>query len=704
MAAPTVLAVITATNFWPAAVPAGLLLMVYLPGRALLHLVGLNRRECASGFRAAGGAMLGTALALALMPVLLNPIWHVTNQPVALLIAAWAVAVGLNIAAQSVASRRAATVGAGDLTPSGATSVPHVMEWRATGWKLLALAAFVTFAVVGPYWPRASGGAPTPSLIHDFIKHHAVLMSLERQPLPLGNVFYAAGAAGPAYYYHFFYLIPATLRAWSGVSIECAFALGATLTALGTLSLFYLLARRLCGRDGPALLVAGLVALCGGLDLIPVLLSGQMLITFDAWADGLWRIHPWITQMTWSPQNVHGVLVALLAAYVLGARGWWRGWFVLGPLLGAALIGSSVWIAFGVLPAVGMWVLIELLRARGDGRLFLRRGFAAIGVAGLMLLIAFPSLSGYAEMSRRLGQGLLVDWPHSPNAWLGRLVPAGPLANALDAPWFWVIELGPLLVLPLLAPRRAWQRAWDDAGQRLLLLAGMFSWLAWLTLRSAFTYNDFGQKISMLPMCAGALLAAGWLERSAATQGANRPRRWATWLRGGLALAVIGLGLLHGIFQASLTSVRRFLPREGLLARLIHADTRRADAERGVNGYLRDHLPADAVLQADWGEERLLLPQISQRPVGVTILERDTMVFQPADLAAHQACLAEVSDVLAHCADATTTAAVLRRYRITHVLVGGVERQRWGATDQFDDLRVFEPVYRDEGAAVYRLR
>ncbi len=693
---PTLLAALAATHWWPVALPAGLLLLVYLPGGGLPRLAGLERE-----WRGGGAVLLRTGLALAIMPVLLNPLWHVTNQWPALLAAVWAIAVALGFAGRAAEQRRRKRLPA---ERASSAEGPDAFEHAATRWIALALAAFVTFAVVGPYWPRESGGAPTPSLIHDFIKHHAVLMSLERQPLPLGNVFYAAGASGPAYYYHFFYLIPATLRAFSGISIELAFALGAMLTALGTVGLFYLLVRRLARRDAAAMLVAGLVVLCGGLDLLPVLLRGQRVITLDAWADGLWRIHPWLTQMTWSPQNVHGVLVTLVGAYLLSVRGWWRGWLVFGPLLGAALIGSSVWIAFGVLPAVALWVLLELLRARSDLVCLLRRGLGAAATGALILLLALPSLRGYAAMSHRLGKGLLTDWPHSSNAWLGGYIPPGPLANALDAPWFWTVELGPLLVLPLLASRPSRRRAWNDPGQRLVLLAGLFSLLAWLTLRSAFTYNDFGQKICMLPMAAGALLAAGLLRGPDEPRPDGRGARVGRVLRAAVASIVVGLALIHGVFQGTLTSVRRFLPREGAWARLEHEDTLRADVERGVNRFLRGGLPADAVVQGDWGEERLVLPQITERPVGVTILERDTMVFQPANLAAQQACLAEVSDALAHCADAAATAEVLRRYGVTHVLVGVVERERWGAIDQFDDTRAFEPVYRDETAAVFRLR
>jgi uncharacterized membrane protein len=45
----------------------------------------------------------------------------------------------------------------------------------------------------------------------------------------------------------------------------------------------------------------------------------------------------------------------------------------------------------------------------------------------------------------------------------------------------------------------------------------------------------------------------------------------------------------------------------------------------------------------------------------------------------------------------------LRRWRITHVLVGGVERERFGTLSQFADATWFENVYNDGRAAVYRL-
>ncbi|UCF34092.1 MAG: hypothetical protein JSV78_02055, partial [Phycisphaerales bacterium] len=45
--------------------------------------------------------------------------------------------------------------------------------------------------------------------------------------------------------------------------------------------------------------------------------------------------------------------------------------------------------------------------------------------------------------------------------------------------------------------------------------------------------------------------------------------------------------------------------------------------------------------------------------------------------------------------------ARLQRWRITHVLVGSAEHERFGTLSQFADSTYFENVYNDRRAAVY---
>src|SRR5262249_21367594 len=147
---------------------------------------------------------------------------------------------------------------------------PVLASWAQRA-LLMAAATIVVFATVGAYWPTQGAHGLSPAIIHDFIKHHAVLLSLERRPLPLGNPFFADQATEPIYYYHFFYLIPATVRAAApGLSIELAFGVQAALVALSLAGTATLLVKRVTGSAACATLAFLLTTVIGGLDIVPV--------------------------------------------------------------------------------------------------------------------------------------------------------------------------------------------------------------------------------------------------------------------------------------------------------------------------------------------------------------------------------------------------------------------------------------------------
>ena len=694
---PTLLAGMVALRIEPFATIAGAGLLYVLPGWLIARWMGLAQEwDCA------GRALLALALSIVVVPVVLNPIWHLTNARVPLLVDVWAL---LTLA--YIADFRGWGRGR---RPPGET-VRRMFDDRATRRVAVVVGTLMVLATIGPYWPTELRGYPVPCLIHDFIKHHAVLFSLQQHPLPLGDPFFADGAAGPVYYYHFFYLIPATLRAWSGqISIELAFGLGGAMVALATGGVLYLLVKRFTGGDGPAILAALLVSAIGGLDALALILFRQPAITLDAWADHVVRIPSLFTQMVWSPQNVQGLLATLLGVLLLSVRGWWRGWLVWGPILAAGLVGSSVWVAVATFPGLAAFVLCELAGHRPPTRLALARLLAAGSVAVLMLALSFPSLAGYAEMSRRIGKGLTFEWPYQAHALLGRLAPPGVIANLLDLPWVLVLEFGPALLLPLFLPRALRRRAWADPGLRMLMLCSLLVVAGFVTVRSHFTYNDFGQKTMMVALAAGAVLGAcviaprpgpvrwwnplGWTLWG---QSAARPRRLLAAFVG----VVLLLALPQGCLQAPLTAVRRYLPAEGPLRRIVRADQVLAEAERGGYRYLRDALPADAVLQADPAADRLKLAQIARRQIGVTVLDRDTMVFYPADVRAHAAALEEVEAALAQAGSARRCRDVLVRHHITHVFLGVIERERWKRPDKFRDAECFARLYEDDACAVF---
>lgn len=77
-----------------------------------------------------------------------------------------------------------------------------------------ALAALIpiTVGVFGSYWLRSAYDRVGTRTARDYVKHHAVLLSLEFHPLPLHNVFYAAGADIAYYCYKYHYYVRVALR------------------------------------------------------------------------------------------------------------------------------------------------------------------------------------------------------------------------------------------------------------------------------------------------------------------------------------------------------------------------------------------------------------------------------------------------------------------------------------------------------------
>ncbi|MFN0134856.1 MAG: hypothetical protein ACKVS9_01920 [Phycisphaerae bacterium] len=756
---------------------AAYILMCYLPGRVVIDLCGIAR----GWDRSARGA-LSLAFSLAITPVLLNPIWHVTNER-GWVIGAFALAVfalGLAVARLAAAFSGSACdapdaertaplrsgLGFGSLRePASGTEARTLRAasdcevrlhetWRS--WLVAkAILLVILLGCVGTYFPNDLGGGPVPSLVHDYIKHHAVLLEMQSHALPLGNPFFASAAGEPVYYYHFFYLIPATIRAVApDVPISLAFGLQSTLVAISVAAMAYLLAKRVYGGEGPALLAAMLATIVGGLDIIPLIIKQMPAITLDAWADTLVRIHALLTQMVWTPQNVSGILILLVAAFVLSSRGLWRGWLILGPILGASLIGSTVWVAAAVLPALFLLVLTKVgegtkarrhegTEANGGDSLrepasgteaqslppasgassvqnpipagrdkIQNRLVGAAAVAALTLLLFLPSLLGYMETSRRHGKGLTTEWPHQENALLGQFAPPGVLANLLDLPWVLAIELGALAIFPLLRPRAIFSRAWNDTGMRLILLSAVVSLAAFVTVRSFFTYNDFGQKVIFAAMIAGVLLAAGVVEPSLRRPtllnplGFALPGEWSRARRlaiSTLMTLIIVASLPVSLFQTPVAAIRRFVPDAGPLARVSSPIARQAAREGGGLCFLRDQTPHDAIVQAHWDAPRIELMQMVDRRVGVLVLQEDTHVFQGRSAAMQEHAVASLKTAVER-GDAAMLHSVLRGLAVTHVFIGETEQVQWTRLDRFADERFFDTVFDDGTCRVIAVR
>jgi hypothetical protein len=667
-------------------VVAGFVMLAYLPGRSLLRIVGIE-----DDWSTSGQSILSVAISLSVVPFFLNALWHFTHDPWIMLLAA-AIANTLLTVWQN--------------TRDNTLSPNPTFEFRRTRLAMAFIGGLVLFSTVGSYWPTDLLGYPIPAEIHDFIKHHAVLSSLEQHRLPLGNVFYASGADAPVHYYHFFYLIPATIRLWTDNALSCelAFGLSAFLVAAATIGTAYLFAKRFFKAEAPAMAVASLFSIVGALDIVPAVIHmidlGRPVVTLDTWAGHPYRIHNFLNQMIWSPQNVSGLLIVLVGAYLLSRLGSWRGWFWMGPILGASLLGSSVWVAIGALPALAVYSLTKRRILGG-----------AILVGMLMLVLSIPTIIGYASNSVADGRGLSFSWPVNDNAMFGRLVGRpGIIANILNAPMIFVLEFGAKLLLLLIVPVSVWKRVWRNDGLRWLAIAAIIASLSFLVVRSELRHNDFGQKIILLSMAFTAIVAGGaiasetgpsrWYNPMGWRLATRHPKRWPMVM----AIAVFALGLPVGLYEAPLTASRRYID-EFLRWRVAAPDQRQDMLDEGAAiAFIRDQLPPTAVIQAEGSQRRSRLEQMVNRQIGLMCDQDDILVFDPADRSALDRSRDELFTVLRTSDDPRETYKALRRHNVTHVFIGTVERQTWPHNERFDDTTLFRNVFVRGASRVVELK
>jgi hypothetical protein len=650
------------------AFPAAVVLVLWLPGRFVLRLLrGLEE--------APGGFWLAVILSLVLMPVPLSWLWWVSNDRWAV----WGAVVGINMLLW-LADRR----------PRVAVDSRPTFSGAGTRWLLFALAAWLGVCVFASYWLPQAGGRIEATPAHDYVKHHAVMLSLQRRPLPLGNVFFAVAADSPHYYYEYYYLVPAALRALVGNRVSIPFALGfsSAVVCMACVVFVYMLGRDFLGTSRGGLLAAACVGVVGGWDVIPVAIraatGARWVVTLDSWCPVAWRVHNLATQYIWCPQHVVAVLALLLVVWLLrrAPRAGW--WVVMAPLIGAFIFGSSVYLAMTIFLSAGVYVLLRLSAARkaeeGVGR--------ALAAVAVIVLLGFALMAmqawHYYEMSGRYDGGLTLHWDRFPFAFLGRLLPPGPLANWLDMPWILVVDFGLSAMGLLFIKASWWNRVWRDDGMRLLLIAGVTGTMALFTVRSDINPIDYSFRVSIMPaMVLGAIAAGGLLEPEL-VRAFVRKR-----IKGVVAAGVL-LGLPVGLYEAPVTGARTLL------------QSRAPAADAGAIRFLKERTPANAVVQGD-PKDRVTLVQLTNRITGV--LDPDNphvVVFRPPSVDRMRRAFDEVEAAF-QTSSAGEAFSKLRRWRITYVLVGEVERGRFGALNQFVDSTYFANVYNDGRAAVYRL-
>lgn len=609
------------------------------------------------------------------MPVPLSWVWRVSNDRVAVLGAIVALNALLLIPARGRRKEAAA---------------PAIFDSAGGRWLFTAIIGWTAACVLGTFWLIGLTGRVADVPAHDYVKHHAVMLSLERHPLPLHNIFYAAEADTPYYYYEYHYLLPAAIRTVGGnaVSIPLAFGFTAAAIAALTVAMVYLIARDVSGTMRGGLLAAACVSVVGGWDMIAVLArviaGGSMVVTLDAWCPVAWRIHNLMTNYVWCPQHMAALLGLLLAVRLLQCAPRARWWIAIAPLLGAAVFGSSAYLAMTIFPAAAVYVIVQWRAAARANAYAAKRFLLAVGVIavvgfGLMATQAWQ----YHLINQRYDGGLTVQWERFPLALLGRVAPPGPIANLLDAPWMMLVDFGLAGVACVLVARSGWSRLWGGDGTRLLLVAGSIGAVAMFTVRSDINPIDYGFRVSIMPsMIVAAMLAGILLD-------ARHVRPWAR--RGIFVMIAIALvpGLAVGFYEAPVTAGRRLIAPGGA-------------AEAGAIRFLRAQTPIDAVVQGD-PHNRITLPQLVDRQMGVVDpANAHVVVFQPLDRARMARAMADVVTAFEAPSPAVASAR-LGRWGIGYVLSGRVERERFGEMPQFKDTECFEPVYQDDSSAVYRV-
>ena len=649
--------------------PAAGCLLLWLPGYFVLRLLPEIRSS-------AGRWCSAAAASCVLMPVPLWWLWQATHSRFAVLGAV----VAIDILLACLGSR------VGCQIPATASPIKG-----RVGLLFVGMACWTAVCVFASFWlPTAAGRVATPAA-HDYVKHHAVLLSLERHPLPLHNIFYAAEANTPYYYYEYHYLLPAALRAMTGHRVSIAFAFGLTsaVTAVACMAMVFFLAWDWFASARAATLAAACVSLVGGWDAIPiaarVLAGGSFAVTLDAWCPVAWRVHNIATQYLWCPQHVSALIALLVCCRWLHRAPTARWWLVVAPFFGAFVFGSSAYLAMTMFPAAAIYALVAWRRAtRSDARAGRRLllGIALIAVIGAVLMGV--QACHYAIMNSRFPGGLTLQWERFPFAVLGRLVGPGPMANLLDAPWVILIECGLTAVACVLVSRRVWSILWHDGGGSLLLVTGGVGIVLLLTVRSDVNRIDYGFRIAVMPAMALAAICAGALLMP------ENVRRCATKRIGLVVTLGVLLGLPVGLWEVPMTAVRSLL------------ETPAFAPDAGAIRFLRDNTPVDAVVQGD-PVARMTLPQLVDRQIGV--LDPDNAhfrVFWPKDEARLRAAFADVKDAWSS-TSGEAAYANLASWGVTHVLVGSVERRHLAAMNPFADPAWFEPVFDDGDAAVYRL-
>jgi hypothetical protein len=645
------------------------MLLVVLPGTYALRLF---QPAC----KTAGRKWLAIPMSLIIMGLALSYLWQWSNDRSTVLL--------------TVLIINAALILVTHLRPDSHGPPAPMFDTRRQRWFFTALLVWIGACVTLCYWLPAWRSVEHP--VGDYVKHHAVCWSLDRSPLPLQNVFFAAASDQPCYYYDQLYFIPAAIRILAGhtVSIPFVFGLVAGIVAITFIAMVYLLANDVIGSRHGALLATCCASIVGGWDIIPCVVKwidiGRVFIVLDAWCPIAWRIHNIMDNFFWCPQHEAALMMFLFCCRLLQINARSRWWLLVAPLAAVSIWGTSVYHAMITFPAAALYAMFEGYRAMATDRAALKRLLGAIlliGVAGAMAMI--PRALQYHEMNARYDGGLTLQWERFPLALFGRLLPPGPWANWLDAPWMLLIDVGLGVLACLMISRQAWSRLWRNNGTRLLLITGSIGLVTMWLIRSSVNPFDYGfRHASRTVLIVGALCAGLLLQP-------HLLRSWARRCRWPVLMAGILIGLPVGLYQSPLMATRSLI------------ESRRGLAEAGATRYIRQHTSTDAVVQTEPKKGAPFVQLTDRRSAAVDPEDSHVNIFRPPDMTP---VLEAYRDVQEDCQVESSRVAYekLHKWGTTHLLIGHREQELFGLMPQFNDAKWFEKVYDDQQVRVYRLR
>lgn len=694
-------------------------LLLLAPGWQAARGLGLRALPVARGERAA--LILAVGLSLALSPVIVywsSLLFGFRLLPMTASLAGVTLALGVAARWRPVAP---------------ILSLGYLFERSRYRRLALVLLALLAVLITLTYLQVRSGGALFPPFISDYAKQHTVIDLIERSGVPPRALLYPPWQDRPFVYPYFFHLLAASLRLLAGYSLNilAAFTLTAVTTALAFASLLAVLARALHGRERPALLSLLFVTVVGGLDLLPLAAQGlanaardgltaqALLVSLgvDGWLAPAQRggIGSFYHFYTWVPQHLAAGLVYVLgvALYaVLGRRS--RRLAGLLPFLLLALAGYSVYVALPVIVALLFYAIFDsgramLARPQPQGsRQRWRPLLTWLAIACASVLVAWPYLADLWRVRQAETAGLAfavasngLDWLDG--AFFRQIFGPRWWAHLMDAPLYFLLELGALLVFGLWGWWVYVQRGrgesqtqsppdgqvgWPAATQsrsaaNFLLLAALVAAAMVLLLSSrgaalGITWNDLRMRAVLLLEVFLACSAGLGLEQAWNGAGPLATRR----LRRGLAVALLTLGLAATAWDFTGLGLARFV-----LDKHISAD------EMGAYDFLRRATESDAVVQGVRGRDRslhLYADRMSRVDAGMLSQMHVPSALLSADYAAVQAALTSASSAEAW--------RLLRQLDVDYLFVGPEERQVFAGNPEADlpalrNPSLFRPVY-----------